>query len=69
MTAAVVLSSSLLAVLLVAVLVREIRRRRATQVLASRILERWRNRNAEELVVPRPLDNAADDDARLRRRA
>ena len=35
MTAAIVLSSSVLTVLLVAVLVREIRRRRAIQVLAD----------------------------------
>ncbi|MCY2986983.1 MAG: hypothetical protein NTY19_03835 [Planctomycetota bacterium] len=67
MTAAIVLASSVLAVLLVVALAREIRRRRATQVLASRILNRWRNPYEDEVVEPRPLAHPDRADDRLRR--
>jgi hypothetical protein len=43
MTAAVVLASSVLAAALVLALVREVRLRRALQVLLRRLLERWRS--------------------------
>lgn len=68
MTATIVLSSSVLAVLLVAVLVREIRRRQAIQVLASRILKRWRTPDEEPLIVSRPVDASRPAGDRLRGR-
>lgn len=43
MTAAVLLASSALALLLVLALVREVRLRRALQALLRRLLERWRS--------------------------
>ena len=43
MTAAVVLASSALAVVLVLALVREVRLRRALQALLRRLLEKWRS--------------------------
>jgi hypothetical protein len=47
MTAAVVLASSMLAAALVLTLVREVRLRRALQVLLRRLLDKWRsNTNA-----------------------
>jgi len=67
MTAAIVLASSVLAVLLVVALSREIRRRRATQILASRILEHWRSPHGEDLVVPRPVGSPDQSADRLRR--
>jgi len=69
MTAAIVLSASVLSVLLVTVLAREIRRRRATQVLASRILKRWRTPDEEVLAASRPLDGPRPGDDGLRRRS
>lgn len=42
MTAAILLASSVLAVVLVLALVREVRLRRALQALLRRILEKWR---------------------------
>jgi hypothetical protein len=43
MTAAVLLASSMLTVLVVLALVREVRRRRALQILLYRLLKRWRS--------------------------
>jgi hypothetical protein len=43
MTAAVLLVSSMLTVLVVLALVREVRRRRALQVLLCRLLTKWRS--------------------------
>ena len=48
MTYIVVAASSLLAVLLVIALAREVRLRRALQKLLSRIFQVWRNRNAHD---------------------
>ena len=48
MISAVILASSLLAVVLVVALVREVRLRRALQRLLSRLLVVWRNRHAED---------------------
>jgi len=45
MTASVLLASSVLAVVLVLALVREVRLRRALQTLLRRLLERWRSRH------------------------
>ena len=67
MTAAIVLSSSVLTVLFAAVLVREIRRRRAIQVLASRILKRWRTPDEEVLAASRTVDGPRPADDGLRR--
>ena len=65
MTYAIVLSSSLLAVVLVVALVREIRRRRALQLLSSQILKRWRDPHAKDLDEPCPVGGPDDDAARL----
>ena len=47
MTGPIILASSVLAVVLVLVLVREVRLRRALQALLRRLLEKWRsNTNA-----------------------
>jgi hypothetical protein len=43
MTAAVLLASSMLTVLVVLALVREVRRRRALQILLYRLLTKWRS--------------------------
>jgi hypothetical protein len=43
MTAAVLLASSALAIVLVLALVREVRLRRALQALLRRLLEKWRS--------------------------
>ena len=43
MTAAVLLASSMLTVLVVLALVREVRRRRALQILLYRLLKKWRS--------------------------
>lgn len=43
MTAAVVLASSTLAVVLVLALLREVRLRRALQAILRRLLEKWRS--------------------------
>ena len=69
MTAAIVLSASVLSVLLVTVLAREIRRRRATQVLASRIPygKRWRTPDEEVLAASRTVDGPRPADDGLRR--
>jgi len=67
MTAAIVLSSSVLTVLLVAVLVCEIRRRRAIQVLASRILKRWRTPDEQVLAASRTVDGHRPADDGLRK--
>lgn len=48
-THAIVLASSLLAVLLALALAREVRWRRALQKLVHRILTLWRNRHAESV--------------------
>ena len=48
MLSAVILASSLLTVVLVVALVREVRLRRALQRLLSRLLSVWRPRHAEE---------------------
>jgi hypothetical protein len=48
MLSAVILASSLLAVVLVVALVREVRLRRALQRLLSRLLAVWRQRHAED---------------------
>jgi hypothetical protein len=42
MTAAVLLASSMMTVLVVLALVREVRRRRALQILLCRLLKKWR---------------------------
>ena len=47
MTAAVLLASSALTLVLVLALVREVRLRRALQTLLRRLLERWRSRRNE----------------------
>jgi hypothetical protein len=47
MTAPIVLASSALALVLVLALVREVRLRRALQVLLCRLLEKWRSRRHE----------------------
>ena len=43
MTAAVLLAGSMLTVLVVLALVREVRRRRALQILLFRLLKKWRS--------------------------
>ena len=48
MTYVVVAASSVLAVLLVIALAREVRLRRALQKLLARIFQVWRNRHAKE---------------------
>ena len=60
MTAPIVLASSVLAVVLVVALVREVRLRRALQKLLSRLLSHWRNRDVENHTLP-PSDG--DDSA------
>ena len=52
MATPIILASSLLAVVLVAALVREVRLRRALQRLLSRLLTAWRTRHAENPTVP-----------------
>ena len=47
MTAAVLLASSMMTMLVVLALVREVRRRRALQILLSRLLRKWRSPNVE----------------------
>ncbi len=47
MTAPIILASSVLAIVLVAALVREVRLRRALQRLLSRLLSYWRKHDAE----------------------
>ena len=47
MTASVLLASSVLAVVLVLALIREVRLRRALQTLLRRLLERWRSSRNE----------------------
>ena len=65
MTSAVILASSLLAVVLVVALVREVRLRRALERLLSRLLAVWRNRHAEDLTTLSTMDNPAADHDQL----
>jgi hypothetical protein len=65
MLSAVILASSLLAVVLVVALVREVRLRRALQRLLSRLLAMWRNRHAEDrsavsTIVDDPIPDSGD---------
>jgi hypothetical protein len=60
-THAIVLASSLLAVLLALALVREVRWRRALQKLIQRIFTLWRNRHEED------EDDVPDGDGDRRR--
>ena len=48
MTAAILLASSTLVLILIATLVREVRLRRALQRLLSRLLFNWRNPHGED---------------------
>jgi len=63
-------ASSVLVVVLVLLLCREVRLRRALQALLKRLLSFWRNRDAEEPVARGDADdNAAADGGRVRRPA
>jgi hypothetical protein len=60
-TYAIVLASSLLAVVLALALAREVRLRRALERLLARILSYWRNQHASN-ETPAPHDAGADRD-------
>ena len=68
MTAAVLLASSMMTVLVVLALVREVRRRRALQILLYRLLKKWRSPQMSKLLtillflVGLALVSGCDDD-------
>ena len=60
MTAPIILASSVLAIVLVAALVREVRLRRALQRLLSRLLSYWRKHDAKDRTsTPVDVDDPA----------
>ncbi len=66
MTSAVILASSVLAVVLIVALVREVRLRRALERLLSRLLAVWRKRHAADCnSLPTIVDGPAVERDRL----